>query len=283
MKRVAIIGMGLMGGSLGLALKRFTLAEIRVYARREETRRLAIAMGAADIACETPGEAVRDADMAVFCLPVCRIPDAAMACVPDYQPGCIVTDVGSTKAGLVDIMSRILRKTDAVFVGSHPMAGSEKNGLEFARADLYQGTVTAITPASGIPDDAAKAVTRLWEGVGSRVVRLMPDLHDRLVARTSHLPHLTAALLAATVGRDINQETPLFCGAGFRDTSRVASGPPDIWRDIVETNHEAILGELNAYGERLRELVYLLEKKDYEGIRRFLEEARQSRSDLLGK
>lgn len=281
-KRVAIIGMGLMGGSLGLALKRSALPEVRVYARRDETRRLVVEMGAADVACESPIEALHGADMVVFCLPVCSIPDAVRDCLPAYQPGCIITDVGSTKAELVASLEQMLCGSGAIYVGSHPMAGSEKSGMEHARADLYKGTVTAVTPSVKTPDYALKAVAQLWEGVGSRVVRLSPERHDKLVARTSHLPHLTAALLAATVGREMDNEVPLFCGAGFRDSTRVASGAPEMWRDIVKSNEESILGELKAFDQSLRDLITSIENKDYDAISRFLAAARQSRRDLLG-
>jgi prephenate dehydrogenase len=274
--------MGLMGGSLGLALKRRGLAEVHVYARREETRQLALTMGAADAAFETPAGALRGADITVFCLPVCSIPDVAKECFLHFEPECVVTDVGSTKVRLVEAMHHLFKGSRAVFVGSHPIAGSEKHGMEAATADLYQGTMTAVTPDPDTPHHALEVVTWLWSGVGARVVRLAPDQHDRLVARTSHLPHLVASLLATTVGRDLDSYIKSFCGTGFRDSSRVASGSPDIWQDVVKTNHGAILAELKAYGARLTDLIHLVEAEDYQGVHRFLENAKRSRSDLIG-
>ena len=282
MKRVSIIGMGLMGGSLGLALKSRGLAEVHVYARREETRQLALAMGAADAAFETPAGALRGADITVFCLPVCSIPDVARECSPHFEPECVVTDVGSTKVRLVEAMHHIFKGSRAVFVGSHPIAGSEKHGMDAARADLYEGTMTAVTPGPDTPSHAIQVVTWLWSGVGAKVVRLAPDQHDTLIARTSHLPHLVASLLATTVGRELAPSIKSFCGTGFRDSSRVASGSPEIWQDVVKTNHSAILGELKAYGAHLTELIHLVEAEDYQGVHRFLESAKQARSDLLG-
>ncbi len=281
MKRVAIIGVGLMGGSLGLALKRRGLAEVSLYARREETRQLAITMGAADAVFDTPGAALRKSDVAVFCLPICSIPDVAKACVSDFEPGCIVTDVGSTKAVMARNMRDIFMNTDCVFVGSHPMAGSEKTGLEFARSDLYQGAVTAITPLPMTPEDAIETVVKLWNGVGAKVVRVDAGEHDTLVARTSHLPHLIAALLVSTAGREVSSAQKSFCGPGFRDSTRIAAGSPDIWHDIVKTNRADILTELRHYDASLSDLIGLLEREDYEGVRLTLQKAKLLRHDLL--
>ena len=281
MKRVAIIGMGLMGGSLGLALKRLGLAEVSAYARREETRRLALAMGAADHGFETAQSALKGADVVVFCTPVCQIPELARSCRDSLEPGCVITDVGSTKADLVRAMAVLLKGAKASFVGSHPMAGSEKTGVEAARTDLYCGAVTAITPGDGVPESAVAVVAGLWSGVGAKVVRLAPDIHDDLVARSSHLPHLVAALLAATAGRDIPPELPAFCGPGFRDTTRVAAGSPEMWHDIVKTNKTAILTELRAYGAHLNELIGAIDRQDFEAVRTFLERARKLRMTMV--
>jgi len=271
-----------MGGSLGLALKRRGLAQVGVYARREETRLLALTLGTADAVFETPQAALRGSDVAVFCTPICSIPDVARECAAAFEPGCVVTDVGSTKAGLVKAMSDVFKNTKTLFVGSHPMAGSEKNGMEAARADLYQGAVVAITPLPETASEAIQVVSSLWSGVGAKVVKVTPEQHDDLVARSSHLPHLIAALLATTTGRDEIVTQKMFCGQGFRDTTRVASGSPDVWHDIVKTNHAAILHELYEYNKVLNDLTQLLERKDYQGIREMLENARRLRQELLG-
>lgn len=281
MKRVSIIGMGLMGGSLGLALKRRGLAEVHVFARRQETRELALAMGAADEAFDQPGATLRGADVAVFCLPICSIPEVARECAADFEAGCVVTDVGSTKTQLVASMHDVFRSGRVSFVGSHPMAGSEKNGMEAARADLYQGAVVAVTPDGGTPLEAVQTVAGLWSGVGARVVRSCPAVHDALVARTSHLPHLAAALLVNTSGRDGLPELKPFCGPGFRDTTRIASGAPDIWHDIVKTNHASILGELREFESRVKSLVSLVEAGDYDAVRLLLEDAKRRRDELV--
>lgn len=282
MKQVAIIGLGLMGGSLGLALKRGGLARVSASARRVETRRLALETGAVDFAFETAQEAVRGADVVVFCTPVCSIPGLARDCLGAFEPGCVVTDVGSTKAQLVHDMADVFRGASPVFVGSHPMAGSEKTGMEAARADLYVGATTVVTPAAGTPESVFQAVSGLWAGVGAKVIRTTPGDHDAAVARSSHLPHLTAALLTATAGRGLQPEFTAFCGTGFRDTTRVADGSPEMWHDIVKTNRSAILGELRNYEAELKDLIESLESRDFNAVKTFLERARLLRRRILG-
>jgi len=282
MKQVAIIGLGLMGGSLGMALKRRGLAKVTASARRGESRRMAMELGAADTVFETAREAVLGADVVVFCTPVCSIPALARECLGAFEPGCVVTDVGSTKAELVRDMADTVAGSSCVFVGSHPMAGSEKTGMEAARADLYEGASTVVTPARGTPEAAVQVVADLWASVGARVIRTTPEDHDAAVARSSHLPHLTAALLAATAARGLQPEFTAFCGTGFRDTTRVADGSPEMWHDIVKTNRAAILGELHNYEAELKHLIEAVERRDFDAVKAFLERARLLRRRILG-
>ncbi len=279
---VSILGLGLMGGSLGLALRERGLARVTGYARRESTRRAALKGHVVDVCHETPADAVRDADVAVFCTPVLTIPALIRECRDAFRPGCVVTDVGSTKADLQREAEAALAGSPAVFVGSHPMAGSEESGLEAARADLYDGAVTAVTQGAGTDGEAVDRVCRLWWGVGARVVRLDAPEHDALVARTSHLPHLLAALLVKVAGRDRADEVKSLCGPGFRDATRIAAGSPDMWHDIVKTNHAALRGELCLFGKELDTLVSMLEKGDYDGVKALLENACTLRNALVG-
>lgn len=284
MKRVAIIGLGLMGGSLGLDLRRLGLAKVSAFARRGETRKLALELGAADTVHDTPQGAIHGANLVVLCTPVCTMPQLVRDCMTAFEPGCVVTDVGSTKAELVREMSSMFQGKQVIFVGSHPMAGSEKTGMESAIHHLYDGAVTAITPEPGTPEEGVQSVAALWTGVGSTVVRLTPREHDAMVARTSHLPHLAAALLVATATREPALDCiQAFCGPGFRDATRIASGSPEMWHDIVKTNRGAILEELQSYGQSLGKLIGLIEQQDYSGVRELLEQARQSREKLLKK
>ncbi len=282
MMTVAIIGMGLMGGSLGMALRRKGLVHVKGYARREETRSDALAMGAVDEVSRTPAEAVRGADLVVLCTPVLTIPALVNECRSGFGPGTVVTDVGSTKTELVNRVMPILDGSAVQFVGSHPMAGAEKSGIEAARADLYEGATTAVTTAPGVAAAAIDAVRGLWTGVGSRVILMSAEEHDALVARTSHLPHLVASLLVtAAVGAEGDDKFRALCGPGFRDTTRVAGGSPDMWHDIVKTNRGAILEALQKYHGEMGELIAAIERGDFEALREQLGRGRRLRDRIL--
>jgi prephenate dehydrogenase len=282
MKRIAILGLGLMGASLGLALKkRLPSLHVVAYARRQATRDAALAEGVADVVLDRPAEAVRDADVVVLCVPIMTMPSLLEECAEGLKPGCIVTDVGSTKADLAQRLTPMLKGTQAVFIGSHPVCGSEKQGLEEGDPDLYEGAVVVVTPTEDQPEEAVTRLTGLWEQAGS-VVRLMTPLrHDQILARTSHLPHMAAVLVAAAVAREDVAEVGAFCGNGFQDTTRIAEGSPDIWRDIAESNEDALLGELQALRMELDAMTQMLSNHDYEQLHRYLETVRTQRQTLL--
>lgn len=278
MVRVAIIGLGLMGGSLGLALKRRKGVFVSAYARRAATRRQALRKGVVDETWDTPLAAVKGADIVVFCTPILSIPDLLRECRPALKPGCLVTDVGSTKAHLTQTIVRLMRNCPACFIGSHPMAGSEKTGLVVARADLYEGATVAITPLRGTRNHRAVAqLAWFWRAVGGRAVVLDPSAHDRLVARTSHLPHLVAALLVRSIGRNRPAHFEAFCGPGLRDTTRIASGSPEMWHDIVKTNCRAIGAELRELRRATDDLAKRVAKGDFEAVYAILAESRELR------
>jgi prephenate dehydrogenase len=279
---VAIVGLGLMGGSLGLAL-RGQGVRVRGCARREATRADALRRGAVDEAFDDPAAAAEGAGRIVVCVPVRAIPELIRAVRPALRRGAVVTDVGSTKAHVSALCPPLLEGTGAAFVGSHPIAGSERQGIESARADLYRGALTVVTPLASAPDDAVGQVESLWRSVGSRVLRMEPGDHDRRLARTSHLPHLAAAALAAAVGRADGAEAaaPL-CGPGFRDATRIAEGSADVWIDIVGTNREAVAAELDGLGERLAAMARAVRAGDDAAVRRLLEDGRSGRRRMLG-
>lgn len=277
-KRLAIVGLGLMGGALGLAARAHGLAgSVAGYARRAKTRRQALAMKAVDEAFETPGEAVEGADLVVLCVPVLAIPELARACRPHFAAGAVVTDVASTKAELVSRMRPVFRNLDATFVGSHPMAGSERTGIEAARADLYDDSLVIVTPRSDTADAAAARVLGFWRKLNCRTVRMAPVEHDRLIARTSHLPHLAAAVLVKSVLGGDEAEVMELCGPGFRDTTRIAGGSEDMWHDIVKTNRRFVLRELDRFGGALERVRSMVRKGDFNALRRFLAESRETR------
>lgn len=273
---VAIIGMGLMGGSLGLALRVRGVA-VRGYARRAAARQQALAGGFVDTVYDSASAAVAGADLVVLCTPVLTMPALAREIRAALKPGCIVTDVGSTKQWLDGDLQAALAGSGAVYVGSHPMAGSEKVGMEAARADLYEGACVLVTPGGDPPAMAAgDALRRLWETVGAEVTFITPEAHDRLVARTSHLPHLMAALLVEAVNRE-GDWVRGFCGPGFRDTTRIAAGSEDIWHDIVKSNATAIRDELDVLRAGIDDLCGLMDAGDFEAVRAWLADCRRKR------
>lgn len=279
MKTVAVIGMGLMGGSLGLALRRRGLARVRGYARRPETRQAALAMGAVDETFDSPAGAVQGAGIVVMCTPVLSIPALVHECLPALESGAVVTDVGSTKAELTNRLAPILAGGRVRFVGSHPMAGSEKTGIEVARADLYEGAVTVVTAPAG-SGAGTDLVAAMWEDVGSRVVRLGPEEHDALVARTSHLPHLVASLLVTATAGGNREDFQALCGPGYRDTTRIAAGSPEMWHDIVKSNRAEILGALRGFQGELAGLIADMEAGNFDAVREQLERGRKVRQAL---
>ena len=282
MDKVAILGLGLMGGSLGLALKaRGGPRIIAGYARRPETRAEALRRQAVDTAHADPAEAVRNADLTVLCVPVLSMPALAKACAPGLPPGCLVTDVGSTKALLTAEIRLSLQGTGAVFVGSHPIAGSEQQGLEAGRDDLYAGAMVVVTADGQEPAGAVEHLRTFWAQLDARVRVMRPEEHDRLMARTSHLPHVAASLLAATVGRTgAAEQMGPFCGPGFRDTTRVAEGSPEVWSDILQSNREFVMTELSALKDKLDEVLAIFAQGDRAALRRFLDDSRASRQTL---
>ena len=279
MKKVAIIGLGLMGSSLGMALKKRGLVRVSGYARREETRSLALEGGICDEVFDSPRDAVKDADIAVLCVPVLAMGDLVDDCVDVLPAGCVLTDVGSTKEEVCRLVGSKLTVSEAVFLGSHPIAGSDETGLESAREDLYDGAVVILTPEADTSEEVTESLRDLWTSVGSTVTMMAPSDHDKVIARTSHLPHLVASILVKSVLGESAEACEL-CGSGFRDTTRIAGGSEDIWHDIVKSNSSAVLHELNEVSGILDRVKNLIEADDFEGLREFLAEARKLRREL---
>lgn len=281
---VSILGLGLMGSSLALALRKRGFCEkISGYARREDTCEAALDTGVVDAVFTDPQEAVRDADLVVVCVPIWTIAQLAERIAPAFKQGAVVTDVGSTKLELLNALSPLFLNIDACFVGSHPIAGSEKTGLAAGNPDLYDGRLTVVCPSSDTPFEAKEVVCSLWRSVGSEVVEMSPEAHDATLAATSHLPHMVAAALTRAVANGDPAARADFCGTGFYDTSRVASGSPGMWVDIIDTNRRALERELNHFHQELKGLIDILQHGDGEAIRQWLEQAAQDRNQMLQK
>jgi prephenate dehydrogenase len=278
-QKVTLIGVGLLGGSLGLALRRRRLAAaVTGFVRRRSSVRECERIGAVDEATLDLHQAVHGAELVILCTPIGRMKTLVKELAPSLQAGAIVTDVGSVKLRVVRDLEKLVARAGAHFIGSHPMAGSEKTGVSAARADLFAGALCVVTPTSQSNQPALRKVERLWKEVGSRVLKLAPDLHDDLVSRSSHLPHLVAAGLANLVlDPKRRREQGLLCANGFRDTTRIASGSPEMWRDIALANRERLdraLGEFMANLERLRRA---LKAGDQAVLATFFKSAKQRR------
>jgi len=282
-KKITLVGVGLLGGSLGLALKERKLAERVVgFVRRKESLRECVACGAVDAATLDILEAVREAQLVVLCTPIAQIAPLVKQMLPALPNGAIVTDVGSVKASVVRDIEKLVAKAGAHFIGSHPMAGAEKTGVGAAKADLFVEAACVVTPTTKSSSAAVKKVEQLWKSVGARVMRLTPEIHDDLVSRSSHLPHVVAATLANSVlAPNWPKPQAALCANGFRDTTRVASGSPEMWRDIALANRKNLARALKTFINDLRRLETSLKNGEEAEIMRFLEQAKQRRDDWV--
>lgn len=243
-KRVVIYGVGLMGGSLGMALRRRRMAEAVVgLGRSRKTLERAVTLGALDEAHTEEATALADADALILCLPPRLIRKRWSELAPLIAPGAFVTDVGSVKGAVVREAEAHLSE-GVLFIGSHPMAGSEMAGIEAARGDLFDGASCFVTPTDRTPVRALTLAVSFWRALDSRVAIINPERHDRLLAAISHLPHLAAASLVQSLYAQ-GDSTLLYrsvIGNGFRDTTRIAAGDAQLWEQIFSENREA-LGE----------------------------------------
>jgi len=275
-QRIAILGPGLLGTSIALASRRVAGQSIAIWARRAEIVEELRARHLADVVSDELRAVVAGADIVVLCVPIGAMPTLAREIAQHLRPDALVTDVGSVKAPVVAQLSSILRGS-ARFVGSHPMAGSEKNGHAAASADLFDGRVCILTPDTTTAADALTDATGFWEMVGCQVLTLSPAQHDDIVALVSHLPHLLAATLVNTVAEK-NPAAFDFHGPGFSDITRVAGGPPAMWTEILCTNREAVRNSAEAMIEKLREIITLLDREA--PMNEFLTKARALRDRL---
>jgi prephenate dehydrogenase len=273
---VTILGGGLLGGSLALALPLSkNPPSVRLWVRREETVQEAKAAGIDGVTANLAG-AVKDADLVVLAVPVGAMPALLEAAIQAGLPtGALVTDVGSVKGHPHETLRPVLSGTGIGFIGSHPMAGSERNGISAANAGLFQGAACLLTNDDHVAGSKAAALDHFWQSVGCHTAWMSAVIHDALVARISHLPHLIAASGARVSLKDPAEGR--FGGGGLRDTTRVAGGNPDMWAEIVMENREAILGPLRETVADLSEILASLESGDQESVREWLTVAKQRR------
>ena len=278
-RKAAILGVGLLGGSLGLALRRRALVDqVAGLVRRPETATEALRVGAVDVAWPDLDAVLQGADLVVLCTPLGQMAALAARFAGRLERGALVTDVGSTKVSVIEAVEAAVAAAGGRFVASHPMAGSEKTGVAASREDLFQGAVTVVTPTPATDPGALQETQRLWAAMGSRVVLMEAAAHDAVVARSSHLPHLVAAsLVRAVLVGGASPEVAQLCATGFRDTTRVASGSPEMWRDIGLANRQEILAAVDAFSAALAEMRSLLAAGDAAALEEALRQSKASR------
>jgi len=283
-QKVTLVGVGLLGGSMGLALKQRQLADkVDGFVRRSVSIGDCEKIGAVDHATRDLKRAVENADLVILCTPLGQMRDVTLKMLPALKPGAIVTDVGSVKCSVIEEIEHMIAGAGAHFVGSHPMAGGEKTGVAAARADLFVNTVCILTPTPNSQKEAVRQVEELWTTLGARVLKLSPAAHDDLVSRSSHLPHVVAAELANYVLSPAHPpEQASVCANGFRDTTRIASGSPEMWRDIAMANRKNLGRVLGVFIEDLQEFSLALEKEDVKAVEEFFEKAKQRRDSWCG-
>jgi prephenate dehydrogenase len=277
--RLALLAPGLLGGSVAQAARHFGAARhVTLWARKPETRLKLRAQPWCDAVADTPADAVRDADLVVICAPVDRIVPLVHEIAPAVAPGALVTDVGSVKGEICRLAPLALGER-AHFVGSHPMAGSEKAGWEHARPDLFARRVVFVTPLPDSAPTAAERVAAFWSALDAEVATVAPDAHDEIVAHISHLPQVLASALCASLAKR-ESGWRNFAGGGLRDTTRIAASDPKLWRTILEQNRDEVLRALRAYQDELHGLERALANRDWFEVQAILERGRAYRDQF---
>ncbi len=281
--KLAIIGLGLIGGSLARALRAADAVDLIVGFDPDLAQcKAAVSLGVIDQLADSAAEAVREADVVVLAVPVLRTADALAAVLPALKPGAIVTDVGSTKQSVLADVQTVCGALPGWFVAAHPIAGTEKSGVAASSAGLFRGKRLILTPHAAQDFAALETVRALWQAAGSRVVQMDAARHDAIFAATSHLPHVLAfsfvELLSQAEG---SEEIFSNAGGGFRDFTRIASSSPQMWHDIVRANTPEVLRLLTAQIAQLQKMQGLIEQQQWAELRALFERARVARERHL--
>jgi len=273
---LAIVGVGLLGGSVALAAKQRGLARRVVGVGRDATRlEQAQKAGLIDDFTTDLGRAAVQMDFLIVCTPVNSIVPGVLEAAGACRPGTLITDVGSTKAHLCREIGNGL-PCGVTFVGSHPLAGSEKQGWEHALADLFEGRVCVVTPTESASRDAVDRLTAFWQAVGMTVLEMSPEAHDCALAQSSHVPHVVASALAQTLA----VENRSLAATGFADTTRIAAGDPNVWVPILMENRESVLARLDEFSSQIAVFREALASADADELRRLLERGKTIREQL---
>jgi prephenate dehydrogenase len=279
-KKIVIFGVGLIGGSVALALKKLpNPPQVVGVGRSELSLQEALTLGLIDHAETDIASALENADLVLIAAPVAQTPAILKAICPHLSAQTVITDAGSTKSDVMAYAQAELGQQFNQFVGGHPIAGAEKSGPGAAMADLYLGKNVILTPAAVTSPEAVQKVATLWHHCGALVSNMRPEEHDSVFAAVSHLPHLLAFALVEDLAKRNNAELLFkFAASGFRDFTRIAGSHPEMWRDIALANKQALLQELNLYQQAVTEMTALLENNDDKGLFDLFEHASEARN-----
>ena len=282
-QRVAIIGVGLIGGSFALALKQAkACAHVAGAGRDPANLELALERGIIDSIHQDAAAAADGADLVLLATPVAQYPKLLAQVAKKLKPGALVTDAGSTKRDVIAAARTALEGRIGQFVPAHPIAGAEKSGAGAASAELFRGRRVVLTPLAENKEEAVAKIDQAWSSCGARTERMGAEEHDAVLAAVSHLPHLLAfALVDDIVGRKNAAQLFSFAAGGFRDFTRIASSHPEMWRDICVANSDRLLAELEAFSAKLAEIGRLVRERDGESLEKIFARAREARNSWL--
>ncbi|MBL4576594.1 MAG: prephenate dehydrogenase/arogenate dehydrogenase family protein [Opitutaceae bacterium] len=277
--QITILAPGLLGASVAKAVRSRNLSsKIHIWSRRAESRHKLIGVDWCDNVFETPEEAVHGSELVIICTPVEKIIPLVEQIASSLSSTTIVTDVGSVKSEITRRGSSALEEK-AIFIGSHPMAGSEKTGMEHSSENLFEDRPCFITPLESTSESALSQLIAFWSALGSDISTTSPEAHDEIVAHISHLPHLIASALCSFLSeKDSNWKH--FSGAGLSDSTRIASGDPKLWKEILVQNREEVLRSLRGLQEKLDEVHSLLANNDSIALTAILEQGKNYRDQL---
>jgi len=281
LKKIVIFGVGLIGGSVALALKKAgSAAQIIGVGRSTESLQSALDLGVIDVACSDIAQAMLNADIVLIAAPVAQTASILTSIKPALAANTVVTDAGSTKSDVLACAQEILGEQFNQFVGGHPIAGAEKSGVTAATTDLYRNKNVVLTPTEATNADAVQRVRELWQHCGANVTEMPAATHDSIFAAVSHLPHLLAFALVDDIASRKNAEQLFgFAASGFRDFTRIAGSHPEMWRDISLANRTALLNEITAYQDELSRLKQMLELSDGDALHALFDRASTARNN----
>lgn len=275
-RRVTIVGVGLMGGSLGLALKKHRLAkEVVGLSPRQESLDLALKAGAIDVGETDIGKAVRNSDLVILATPVDSIIKLMKSISPHLKRGALITDMGSTKVQILEASEQLLQQP-GLFVGSHPLVGSEKQGVENASAELFENAICIVTPTTNTNATASRRIQNLWIKVGAKVKSLEPHIHDEILGTVSHMPHVVAFGVISSVPEEYFENSP----QSLKDLTRIAASSPQMWNDICLSNSRNVVQSIDRVVKELSILRLAIVQKDSQKLMDYFAQAREKRTKL---